>query len=324
MKLSLSVMSLAVPSVLAFVMLSCSSSPNKPEPTSATDPTSPEVREFEMSMEVTAPPHEETWKCQIGKLPVEGAQAVHAVKHVQSKSIHHMDIMILLSSGLERPPGIYDCGPLYKEYPKLMEETILYAAQNENGDIVLPPGIAALVPGFLTVMFELHHVNTTDKEEKLFSKVTASTIPPEEVTGGIWGGAVRDRNLNIAPRSETNEWSRCTFNEDVDVLFLSSHTHELGQDVRINMFDGKTTGEEVFRNDDWASPVLKAFDKKPIHRKKGEGFQFNCHYKNPRDTEVKWGFEAKDEMCNMAVVFTPGDPNIKCKVIETSDGVIFE
>jgi len=39
---------------------------------------------------------------------------------------------------------------------------------------------------------------------------------------------------------------------------------------------------------------------------------------------VNWGFAAADEMCNMAWVFTPGDSNVRCKVVETSDGQIVE
>ena len=45
---------------------------------------------------------------------------------------------------------------------------------------------------------------------------------------------------------------------------------------------------------------------------------------NASDVDVGWGFKATDEMCQMAIVYTPGDPSAKCVPVETSDGVILE
>jgi hypothetical protein len=295
----------------------CAGTPSDPLP------APPAAEGFQLAMDVDSPPGAETWKCQIAPLAVDELQNVHRVKHLQSKAVHHMDVMVILYSGLNLPPGTYDCAPLYAANPKLMEETILYASQNESGEIVLPPGIAAKVPGGLTLMYELHHVNATSKPVHLFSRINAYTMPHGEVTGSIWGHAVRDRNLNIPPGADHTEWSRCTVDKDVDVLFLSTHTHELGVDASIFAFDGHATGEELFRNHDWQSPPLKAFTQ-PHKLRAGEGFEFRCHYLSNRDDWTRWGFEARDEMCNMALVFTPGDADVKCKVVETSDGMIVE
>jgi hypothetical protein len=54
----------------------------------------------------------------------------------------------------------------------------------------------------------------------------------------------------------------------------------------------------------------------------GQGFELHCHYQNPTDKLVNWGFKASDEMCQMALVYTPGNPSIECKTIATSDGVL--
>jgi hypothetical protein len=279
---------------------------------------------FQLAMDVDAEPGEETWKCQILTLDVQDLQNVNRVKHVQSNAVHHMDVMVILNSGMNKPPGTYDCGPLYEQFPKLMEETILYASQIANDEIQLPPGVVAKVPGGLTLMFELHNVNATANKVHLSSRINAYTIPANEAKASIWGAAVRDRNLNLAPGADVTEWSRCVVDEDVDVLFLSSHMHELGRDAEILRFDGKSTGQMVYRNDDWASPKLLSFGTQPLKLRKGEGFEFRCHYTNTRAVPVNWGFNAKDEMCNMAWVYTPGDSKVKCQVVETSDGQIVE
>lgn len=282
----------------------------------------PDRAGFGLEMEVTVAPGEEAWKCQIGELPIDGPRYVHAVEHEQTHGMHHMDVMILLWSGVNLPPGLYDCGPLYAENPRLMEETTLYASQSPTGDIVLPPGTVAEIPGPLTVMHEIHYVNTTDAPQRVFSRIRAKTIPPTEVTQTIWGIAVRDTHLEIPAGSRHVEWTRCEFDADVDILFLSSHTHELGRLVEIFRWDGVATGESVYRNTDWQTPVLAAFDRAPLHVAAGQGLEFRCEFENDRDQPVGWGFGAQDEMCQIAVVFTPGDPGIECTIVDTSDGVI--
>jgi hypothetical protein len=54
----------------------------------------------------------------------------------------------------------------------------------------------------------------------------------------------------------------------------------------------------------------------------GQGFEFACTWENTDDTEVNYGLASLDEMCNMAIVFTPFSTTAACEVVETSDGVI--
>lgn len=278
---------------------------------------------FQVSMTVTAPAGAEIWKCRIGPIPTDGPVAINAVKHMQTPGVHHMDITILLYAGVKEPPGIYDCAELYAKYPKLMEETTLYAAQTATADIQLPTGVAARVPAGLTLMQEIHIVNASAQAIEATSRVNAYSIDSSAVTGTIFGGAVRDVNINVPPGArDTVEWTRCLMNRDADVLFLASHSHQLASDFTIHRFDGKTRGELLYDNKDWRSPPLKAFSPQPLHLAKGEGFEFACHYNNAGTKAIHWGFNASDEMCQIALVYTPGDPDIKCVQVESSDGML--
>src|SRR5262245_48657204 len=154
---------------------------------------------FQLSLEFTAPPGVETWKCQIGTLPFDGFEYIDHVTHEQNDAVHHMDVTLLLKTQLGLPPGMYDCAPLYAAHPELMEETILYAAQTPHGDIQLPPNTAAAVPGGLTYMHEVHYVNTSEEPVAVYSHIQARAMPSDDVLQTIWGFAVRDRNLTIPP-----------------------------------------------------------------------------------------------------------------------------
>jgi hypothetical protein len=284
-------------------------------------PPPPDGQGFQMAMDIDSPPASETWKCLITQIPTTDTHRIHRVQHVQTAAVHHMDITVLLYSGAQTmPPGLYDCAPLYQMFPKLMEEQTLYAAQSPEGDILLPDGIAAVVPPGITVMYELHHVNATTAPVHISSRVNAWDLPPDQPFGGTLGSfTLRARRLDIPPHSDKTEWAQCVMDQDVDMIFMSSHTHKLGRDVHILKYGGADAGTELFVNTDWQLPKLQNFSP-PLHFAAGEGIELRCHYENDGDTTVNWGFLSTDEMCNGVLVFTPGS-GARCNEVANSAGM---
>ena len=278
----------------------------------------------QFAMEVTAKPNEEIWKCQISQLDGTGVLPVHHVRSVQTANIHHMDLMTIATSGVPKEPGMYDCAPLYAEHPDLMEELILFAAQRADMEVTLPEGVAAMVPAGLTLMQEVHFVNASAETRTVSSRINAYTMPEGDVKGTIWGGATRDVHLHIPPNGEAKEWIRCVMTDDVDLLFVATHTHRLAYETHVKLFDGKAVGDEIYENVDWQSPRLKDLTEAPLHIAKGQGLELSCLYRNPTGETVEWGFAAKDEMCNLAYVFTPGESHAKCEIVESNDGLLDE
>jgi hypothetical protein len=274
-------------------------------------------------MEAEAPAFSEIWYCDVKEFPGEGLQNVHAVDSLQSDSMHHMDVMALAFTGIDLEPGRYDCDELYAEHAELMENgMIIYGAQAAEQQIELPEGVAAQIPGGISVMQEIHYVNTTGEDKTVFSDINTYTMDAAEVTETIWGTVVRDTHLNIPPMAEHQEWTRCTMSEDIRLLFMASHTHRLGRSVTVKPFDGENTGEQMYENTDWESPKLEDFTGEEHIVKKGEGFEFTCSFDNATSDMVNWGFLSTDEMCQIALVYTPGDAEIACDVVDSSDGVL--
>lgn len=278
---------------------------------------------YQLSMEAVVPAGEEAWLCQIGKFPGQGVNHIDRVVSKQTDAMHHMDVMILAFTDVDLPPGTYDCTELYAEYASLMEEgLIVYGAQAADQELQLPDGISAPIPGSIPVMQEIHYVNTTTEDQHVYSDINVYLMDVEDVTGSIWGSVVRDSHLNIPPNATHSEWTRCVMNQDVDLLFMASHTHELGESVQVRTFDGSQTGELIYENTDWESPFVKDFTDQTFHVPAGSGFELTCTFDNDRPEEVNWGFNATDEMCQIALVYTPGDQDIACEVVQSSDGVL--
>lgn len=308
---------------LCFASAACSGADATPAETAAILAPPPEGEGFQIAMEVTAPPSTEIWKCKIAALPAtQGLFAANEVSSKQNDAMHHMDIMALALTPIDYAPGEYDCQEIYDNNPVLMEEGIfLYASQQGEQHITLPSGTAAMIPSEMLYMQEVHYVNTKPEPVDVFAYVNVHTIAQEAVTDSIWGSVVRDAHINIPPSSAHTEWSRCVMNEDVDVIFVSSHTHQLGKKVTVRRYDGDEVGEQIYENTDWHAPYLKDYTP-TLNVKAGEGFEFACDFDNPGSETVNWGFDAADEMCQIGLVFTPSSSTAQCEVVETSDGVI--
>jgi hypothetical protein len=279
---------------------------------------------FQLAMAGEVGAFEEAWLCAVYPIPIEEPTAVQWVEFNQNEGMHHITLSTLgLVSGGQFAPGTYDCNDLYGDSSLMENQIMFFGHQGEaTGEMRLPDGVAATMPVGIDIIHELHYVNPTDETIELYSEVNAWSIPMSEVEEGIWGGSVRDEHINI-PASETHtEWSRCLFNEDVEVLFLAAHQHQLGTKFTIRPFDGTEVGDVLFENTDWHSPQITQYDP-PMVVPAGSGFEFECTWDNPNAHEVNYGLAADDEMCNMAVVHTPMSMSALCAVVETSDGVLY-
>ena len=280
---------------------------------------------FQIALEAVAPAHEETGVCDVYAMPNAEFANVSRVEVEQTEGTHHLTLSTLgLTGGGTLEHGRYDCTDLYGDSSLMEDQIMFYGNQgNATDEMLLPTGVAAMIPPGLDVIHEMHYVNTSDEPVDLYSRINAWTIPSDEVESGIWGGSVRDENINIPPMAEHTEWSRCVFNEDVEVIFLASHTHALGTEFTIRPFDGETTGDIIYTNTDWHVPLITQFEPS-IVVPAGEGFEWSCTWNNPTSDMVTYGLNASDEMCNLAIVHTPFSTSAQCEVVETSDGVLWE
>ena len=293
---------------------------------------------FQMAMYGTAPAFSEVWLCSVYPLPVDadGLTAVQSVQYNQNEGTHHFTLSALgfsLSGSATENPiphGEYDCNELYSDSTVMEDAIMVFGGQGDpEGEMAFPEGTVANVPATIDVLHEVHYVNPTPDEVEIYSEINAYTVDQRDVEKSMWGGSVRDEFIEIPPDSVHEEWSRCVFNEDVEVLVLAGHQHELGTRFDIAPYDGESgeVGEVFFSNDDWHTPMITQYEP-PRMVPAGQGFEWTCEWNNTTDEIVQYGNESTDEMCNMAVVFRPVNGVISmtaaCAVVETSDGVIWE
>lgn len=281
---------------------------------------------FQFAFSTTVEPYSEAWVCGVYPAPYEALSPVNWVEYEVTPGLHHTTIATPSLFGSVLEAGSYDCKELIDVTMGEDSDYIMafgLGAGEPTGEIRLPDGVAANLPAGIDIIHEIHFVNPTDQPIEAYSYINAYTLPFDEVEEGIWGGQIRDETISIPPQSEATEWSRCIMNEDVDIHFLASHTHELGTNFTIRTFDGKDVGDVIFSNDDWHDPKITQYDP-PLVVPAGTGLEWSCDFYNPTDAEVTYGDGASFEMCNMTLVHTPQSLTAWCDVVETSDGVLWK
>ncbi len=279
---------------------------------------------FQISMFGTAPAYSEVWLCEIYSLPTDEYTAVNKVDYLQNAGTHHMTLSTTSTGTIGWEPGTYPCEDLYADADLMADQVMFFGSQGTAEDtMTLPEGVVADFPPAIDVIHEVHYVNTSAEDVELFSYLNAWTIDRDDIVDRIWGGQVRDENIEIPAGETATEWTRCVMNEDVEILFLASHTHQLGIEFTIAPFDGTETGEIFYTNDDWHDPKIVQYDP-PLVVPAGTGFEYACTWANTTDQTVTYGTTAEDEMCNLAIVHTPFSTSASCDVVETSDGVLWE
>ena len=306
--------------VMALVLVGCKGEPEE-DPIPTLEPPA-EGEGFQLSMTATVEPYTEAWICEVYPMPIDEPASVNWMKFIQTEGMHHMTLSTpsLTDSPFEH--GTYNCEDLYTEM--LPDQVMFYGNQGfADGEMHLPDGVAATFPTGLDILHEVHYVNPTEETIQLYSIVNAYTIPDYEVEEGIWGGQVRDEYINIPANSEHTEWTRCVMNEDIEVLFLASHFHQLGIQFDIALFDGTDAGEVFYSNTDWHDPKIVQYEP-ALSIKAGTGFEFTCTWQNDSDEAIEYGTTSTDEMCNLAIVHTPMSITAQCEVVDSSDGVLWE
>jgi hypothetical protein len=153
-----------------------------------------------------------------------------------------------------------------------------------------------------------HHFNVTAPP---LSVVSIEIFPMAWQRGHSWitiAGAFfgQDRDVKVPPHSEAVATTRCVFPHPVKLLALTGHYHFRGKEFTTNVWDGQTTGEQLYKFDGYTEPVFQRFSGK--FQPEVPGLEWTCQYENDTDQEFTFGpFTDKNEHCNLFAFYYPTD-----------------
>lgn len=172
--------------------------------------------------------------------------------------------------------------------------------------IPLPEGIAYKLPAGKQIALQLHYINTTGAPYDVVDEVTLQAEDPAEVKEYANLFSVADLAINIPANSKTTRVNTMTMKEDLKLVVLGGHMHELGTHYKIELAEEGGPLETVYEHD-WADayvshPPTRTYEREePLVLTKGTTIRQTCIWEN--DTPEDVGFPR--EMCVMFGYYYP-------------------
>ncbi len=162
-------------------------------------------------------------------------------------------------------------------------------------DYTFPAGTAVELPANATFDMNSHYFNKGDKSTIGEVNINLYTVPKEKVTKVLKVLDLGNTNLNLPPNKKTVQTKNFTFDRDVKIVMLFSHTHKLGEKFEILIKGGPRDGQTVYTSTNWEHPEKINYGK-PLEIKAGEGLTSRITYNNFTNKTVRFGLTSDDEM----------------------------
>jgi Copper type II ascorbate-dependent monooxygenase, C-terminal domain len=167
--------------------------------------------------------------------------------------------------------------------------------QTSSYDYTFPDGMALLLPANSSFDLNSHYVNKSGVVSQGEIYANLYTVPKEKVKKVVQVLDLGNTALDIPAGKRVTLKKSFTFDKPVNIISLTSHTHQLGEKFVIKINGGKRNGEVVYETTDWEHPDIKTFTT-PIVLAKGEGLTSEITYNNTTTKNVRFGLTSEDEM----------------------------
>jgi len=207
---------------------------------------------------------------------------------------------------------LFDCTALEFQWPP--KPTLVESVGADGEDwIDLPEGIGFKFDTGQRWVTDVHYVNTSDEKICVNTAFELELIPEEELVGYAGTFNLDAGRLDIPPSTTSSTSFACAWPNDVNILSIGGHMHELGiaYDVQRLYDDGPS--ETIYHVDPWLpeyryQPPFTNFDVGEFTMAAGEQLLTECTWTNPTDEALSY----PDEMCTTWGVAFPLESSFHC------------
>jgi hypothetical protein len=297
--------------MLALLLLACA--PEAPVDTAPADMRldpgaypAPADGERWLGPDVTIEPGTEKQYCLFGTWTGPDV-GLYAYASHQAAIGHHLVLLGTTASAQDYPDGtVVDCtdtGSLMTSFsPLITPEPV---GQGETA-ITLPDGFAVKLREGQRWIVQAHYVNTLPEPARVQDVLTLAWRPEDEVSTWAAALALNHDSFSLAPQQETTSGIDCSFDEPIQVLYLTGHMHEHG--VRFDFSAGPDaeslvpvvqmpTWEREYRD----NPPVTRFAPGELTLPANAVLRTTCTWFN--DSDQTLGFP--EEMCTTAGMVYP-------------------
>jgi hypothetical protein len=183
----------------------------------------------------------------------------------------------------------------FSTFLEMSNHVFYFGGSESNFTFNFPEGTAVELPANMKFDMNSHYFNKGAKSYNGEVNINLYTVKKENVKNVLKILDYGNNELSIPAKQKTVITKSFTFNKNVKIVTLFSHTHKLGEKFEILLKGGPRDGQVVYTNTNWEHPA-KIDYKEPLAIKKGEGLTSRITYNNFTDKIVKFGLTSEDEM----------------------------
>lgn len=286
------------------------SSPGNPDAAGAPDAAPATLLEppptgegIQLEMAATIAPGEEITYCQYYVLPAGAGIDVDHFEHRYSDGSHHM---LLFPTTLTAAEVAMDLDRFVcSSRGDLKNLGVAYGAQEPEGEMRYPAGVAMHFENEAVVLLQAHYINTGDTpiDAQVLVNLWFATVPVTDYAGTIF---YYDWAILVPPAPGTSTVRmQCIVPDDITMLFASSHMHRRGVGYRSWLTGGALPAPlELHMTSQW-EPDPTNFEP-PLQITAGQVIEYECDFQNDLAQTVIEGSSAEtNEMCMFVAGYYP-------------------
>ena len=293
----------------ALVCVACSSTDEADEAAGATGDPPPECddvlclappeRGFQVrSVGATIESGQDVEYCEVVQLPGDPSEVyyVNRFESEMTESSHHLIVAAMQTgSATEQNAAPGDRIACFQTTAFGEDLDPVTGSQVPYHEESFPEGVGRTYRGGQLLVFDYHYFNTTSAPLQARAAVNFHTVDASQVQKIARSFGFYNFGISTPPGEEASFTTECEVNADILVHKLTRHTHKWGTDFTVWYRGGAHDGEEVFTSSNYED-VDFVFPE-PVLVQSGEGFRFECSYKNTEPHTLEFGVKATDEMC---------------------------
>ncbi len=241
--------------------------------------------------------------CEVAELPGEPNKQyyVSGIELGNGKGSHHLIVEVAEPGSVAdqklRGMNIGDRVPCFSAESAFGQGMYsLFGIQQQYGRVNYPPGVGRVVYGKQRAVFDYHYLNTGSEDVRSQSAINIHVTDGESITHIVDGFGFYNWTIDIPPGQTASFRGECSFDRDVMVAGIARHTHRWGTDYSVWHINDADDAEPFWTSTNYEHDVNYGYTP-PRLFKKGEGFRFECNFDNTETHRLRFGTQARDEMC---------------------------
>ncbi len=259
---------------------------------------------------LTIEPGDDIRICEVVALPGRATDTFYVNRIETALSAHGEELIVSAARPDSVTAAIMDVGanvPCTRAGEAFGEELIdVVATQDSYHDERFPAGVGKMFQGGQKLAVEYHYVNDTNEPVPAKAKISFHLALAASIQHLARTANFANFTIYTPPGGQSSHLGECLVRQEMLVSSLSRRTQHFSTGFKVWRVGGERAPELLWQSDERGDSRYELLDK-PIRLLAGEGFRFQCDFRNTTDRELRYGVSAGDETCMLNATFWPAD-----------------